>query len=63
MGGKGGIRMNLFADLSAYQIILKTIATTIDLLIAVTIIVKGGCKETKAAYTVFCFLNLVGIWG
>lgn len=44
--------MNLFADLSAYQIILKTIATTIDLLIAVTIIVKGT-SGMKIMYTVF----------
>ena len=48
--------------MSAYQIILKTIATTLDVIVAITIILKGESKEMKTAYSVFCLINLAGIW-
>ena len=48
--------------MNAIQIIVKTIASTIDLLIALIIAAKGEKNEMKISYTVFCFLNLIAIW-
>ena len=48
--------------MNVYQIVLRTIATTIDLLIASIILLKGDNRNMKAAYSAFCLLNLAGIW-
>lgn len=48
--------------MNVYQIILKTVATTVDLLVALVVITKGESRNMKTAYSVFCLLNLCGIW-
>ena len=48
--------------MNVYQIILKTVATTVDLLVALVVISKGESHNMKVAYSVFCLLNLAGIW-
>ena len=48
--------------MSLYQIILKTVASTLDMLIALVVISKGNDQKMKIAYSIFCLLNLAGIW-
>jgi len=48
--------------MSGLQTILKTVATTIDVLVALIIVIRGQGNDMKMAYTVFCLLNLIGIW-
>ena len=48
--------------MNVYQIILRTVATTIDLLIASIVLYKGESRGMKTAYSMFCLLNLCGIW-
>lgn len=48
--------------MSVYEIVLKTVASTVDLLIALIVILKSDNQRMKAAYSVFCLLNFAGIW-
>ena len=48
--------------MNVYEVILKTVATTLDLLIALVVALKGESNNMKIAYSVFCLVNLIGIW-
>lgn len=46
-----------------YQTILKTVATTLDLLVAIILILNGKQnRKMVLAYSLFMFFNLTGIW-
>lgn len=46
-----------------YPIVLKTVATTIDMIIGgIVMLAKGNDNKMKIAYWVFAIINLVGIW-
>lgn len=48
-----------------YQVVCKTIATTIDLFIGVALMMHtadGDKKRMVGAYITFVMLNLLGIW-
>lgn len=49
-------------NLNVYQIILKTVASTVDVLIGIIVLHKGENRTMKMAYSLFCLVNLAGIW-
>ena len=46
------------------KIMIKTVATTVDLLIGIALIVsdKQNNYKMRTAYLLFCLVNLAGIW-
>ena len=50
--------------MSAYQIILKTIATTLNFVVTLVALVneRGEDLGMKRACCIFCLANLIGIW-
>ena len=48
--------------LEAYQIIVKTIATTVNILLAIMVLIGDGDNEVKIPVGIFFFLTLAGIW-
>lgn len=48
--------------MAAYQIIIKTIATTVNILLALMVLIGDGENDVKIPVGIFFFLTLAGIW-
>ena len=48
--------------MAAYQIIVKTIATTINILFTLLVVIGDGDNEVKIPSFIFFFLTMAGIW-
>lgn len=48
--------------MSSFQIVLKTVATTIDLLVAAIVLLSVKDNKPRIGFIAVCMANLVAIW-